>query len=191
MIMQTTNLPGVRIIIPQRFSDERGFFYEVFNKSTFEAAGISFCPVQENQSLSRSPGTVRGLHFQNRPHAQGKLVRVIRGRVFDVAVDIREGSPTFGRWVGAELTADRGEQMLIPEGFAHGFCTLEPDCEIAYLVNAHYSAECDHAIFWNDPEIGINWPDIAGTVVSDKDRSAPKLSEVPTPFPDDALGSGA
>eukprot|EP01037_Dinobryon_pediforme_P017361 gene17365-17552_t len=145
---------------------------EVFNRDLLSRSGIDFQPVQENQSLSKTTGTVRGLHFQRSPFVQAKLVRVLRGRIFDVVVDIRVGSATFGKWVGAELSADGGDQIFIPGGFAHGFCTLTPDCEIAYLVDNFYSPECDGAVLWNDPAIGIHWPDFAGAVLSDKDARA-------------------
>ena len=175
MLIESKEIPDVKLITPKRFGDERGYFVEVFNKNISDEAGLEFQPVQENQSLSRIVGTVRGLHFQRSPFIQAKLVRVLKGSIFDVAVDIRAGSKTFGRWVAAKLTADRGEQLFIPGGFAHGFCTLEPDCEIAYLVDAYYSAECDGAILWNDPAIGIVWPSVAGTVLSAKDAQAPPL----------------
>ena len=182
MLIEPTTLAGVKRIVPKRFGDDRGHFVEVFNHKTYAAGGVDFHPVQENQSLSRIVGTVRGLHFQTAPHVQAKLVRVLRGRIFDVAVDIRSGSPTFGKWVSAELTSSGGEQLFIPGGFAHGFCTLEPDTEIAYLVDGYYSAECDGGILWNDPALGINWPDFAGAVLSGKDEKAPKLADIAPPF---------
>jgi dTDP-4-dehydrorhamnose 3,5-epimerase len=172
----------VKLIIPTKFGDDRGHFVEVFNSLRLQDVGVLFSPVQENQSLSRTAGTVRGLHFQTPPVPQAKLVRVLTGRIFDVAVDIRRGSPTYGQWVGETLTAAGGEQLLVPVGFAHGFCTLEPDTEVAYLVDGHYSKENDAGILWNDPEIGIDWPEIAGRVLSAKDASAPRLSEIPPPF---------
>ena len=182
MIFEPMGITDVKRIVPSRFADERGYFSEVFNRSLCEAAGIAFQPVQENQSLSRSVGTVRGLHFQTEPFAQAKLVRVLRGRIFDVAVDIRQGSASYGQWVATELSAAGGEQLFIPTGFAHGFCTLEPDTEIAYLVDAHYSPECDGVILWNDPVLGIDWPSVAGAVLSAKDRAAPRLAEIAPPF---------
>ena len=183
MIIEPMKIPDVKRIIPQRFGDDRGYFVEVFNKRNCERAGMSFQPIQENQSLSRIVGTVRGLHFQRAPAVQAKLVRVLTGRIFDVAVDIRAGSETYGQWVAAELSSDVGEQLFIPGGFAHGFCTLEPDTEIAYLVDDFYAPDCDGAILWNDPTIGSKWPAFAGTVVSRKDGNAPRLSDIAPPFP--------
>jgi dTDP-4-dehydrorhamnose 3,5-epimerase len=182
MVIEETTIPGVMRLQPKKFGDARGHFVEVFNRKVCEAAGLAFQPVQENQSLSRITGTVRGLHFQRAPHVQAKLVRVLRGSIFDVAVDIRLGSPTYGQWVGAELTSSGGEQLFIPGGFAHGFCTLEPDTEIAYLVDGYYSAECDGGILWNDPDLRIAWPTFAGAVLSAKDEAAPRLSDIPPPF---------
>ena len=183
MLIEATDIPDVKHVVPKKFADERGYFVEVFNKKIYESAGLDFTPVQENQSLSKIKGTVRGLHFQRAPFVQTKLVRVLRGSIYDVAVDIRTGSATYGRWVGVELTATGGEQLYIPGGFAHGFCTLQPDTEIAYLVNSSYSAECDGGVLWNDPMFGIPWPEFAGAVLSDKDRSAPRLGEIASPFP--------
>jgi dTDP-4-dehydrorhamnose 3,5-epimerase len=172
-------LPEVRLVTPKRFGDDRGWFMETFSKARFEAAGIAFSPVQENQSFSRTTGTVRGLHFQRAPFVQAKLVRVLKGRIFDVAVDIRPGSSTFGHWVGAELSAEGGDALFIPGGFAHGFCTLVPDCEIAYLVDNPYAPECDGAVLWNDPAIGVAWPEVAGASLSDKDSKALPLADAP------------
>ena len=182
MRIEPTKIADVVRIIPRRFADDRGHFVEVFNQRNLQAAGIDFRPVQENHSLSRIVGTVRGLHFQRAPHTQAKIVRVLSGRIFDVAVDIRAGSPTWRQWVGVELSSDGGEQLSIPAGFAHGFCTLEPDTEVAYLVDAYYSPECDGAILWNDETLGIDWPRVAGAVVSAKDEKAPKLTEIDAPF---------
>ena len=183
--MQITSLeiPDVKLAIPRRFTDERGYFSEVFNRSVWLSVGVDFHPVQENQSLSRIVGTVRGLHFQRPPSPQAKLARVLRGRILDVAVDVRCNSPTFGQWLSAELSAEGGEQLFIPVGFAHGFCTLEPDTEIAYLVDGYYSEECDSGILWNDPAIGIVWPECAGQVLSAKDEKAPRLADILPPFP--------
>jgi dTDP-4-dehydrorhamnose 3,5-epimerase len=176
MQIEPTALPDVKLVQPRRFGDERGYFVEVFNKKIADGAGLNFQPMQENQSFSRAPGTVRGLHYQRTPFVQAKIVRVLRGRIIDVAVDIRVESPSFGRWVSVELSADKGEQLYVPGGFAHGFCTLEPDTEIAYLVDNLYSPECDGVILWNDPAIGIRWPAPAGSVLSEKDRGAPTLA---------------
>lgn len=182
MQIKSLDIAAVKAARPRRFEDERGYFCEVYNRAAWLAAGVDFQPVQENQSLSRTVSTVRGLHFQRHPFAQAKLVRVLRGRIFDVAVDVREGSETFGEWVAAELSSDGGEQLFIPVGFAHGFCTLEPNTEIAYLVDNHYSAECDGGIRWNDPGIAIDWPATAGAVVSAKDAAAPYLTDITVPF---------
>ena len=182
MLIERTAIPDVLRIVPKKFGDDRGHFVEVFNKKSCEAFGLEFQPIQENQSLSRIRGTVRGLHFQRAPHVQAKLVRVLRGSIFDVAVDIRLGSSTYGKWIGAELTSSGGEQLFIPGGFAHGFCTLEPETEIAYLVDGYYSAECDGGILWNDPALGIDWPEFAGSVLSGKDEKAPSLTDIPPPF---------
>ncbi|WP_137157243.1 dTDP-4-dehydrorhamnose 3,5-epimerase [Rhizobium sp. FKL33] len=177
-------LDGVFKITPQKFGDNRGYFSEVFKAGWFRenVADVDF--VQDNQSLSAEAGTVRGLHFQLDPFAQGKLVRCIAGSLFDVAVDIRLGSPTYGQWVGATLSADNGEQLWIPAGFAHGFATLEPDTVIHYKVTAPYSAAHDRGLLWNDPDIGIAWPEAAlkNAVLSDKDRKQPRLADLPPSF---------
>ncbi len=176
-------LDGVLEIRPRRFADERGFFSEVWNKARWRDAGVDVDFVQDNHSLSRQAGVLRGLHYQAPPMTQAKLVRVTRGAVFDVAVDIRNGSPTFGQWVSEILSAERWNQLFIPEGFAHGFLTLEADCEVEYKVSAPYSAEHDRAIRFDDPEIAIEWPiDSGELILSDKDRSAPRLAEVQTGF---------
>jgi dTDP-4-dehydrorhamnose 3,5-epimerase len=170
-------------ITPQRFGDHRGYFSEVFKDQWFREtiANVSF--VQDNQSLSSAAGTVRGLHFQLEPFAQGKLVRCIQGSIFDVAVDIRAGSPSYGKWVGAELSAENGDQLWIPAGFAHGFATLAPDTIIHYKVTAPYSARDDRGVLWNDPAIGIKWPlPETDAILSDKDRRQPTLADLPPAF---------
>lgn len=174
------------VICPRRFEDPRGWFSETWNSAKLEAAGLALDFCQDNQSLSRAIGTLRGLHFQAPPHAQAKLVRCTRGRIFDVAADIRRESPTFGQWTGLELSADNGKQLFIPVGYAHGFVTLEPDCEIAYKVSDYYSPECDGGVAWNDPAIGIDWPlgDVA-PVLSDKDAKLPMLADLAVDFPYD------
>ncbi len=178
-----TALDGVVEIIPRRFSDERGFFSEVWNAEELAKHGMSLAFCQDNHSLSRQRGVLRGLHYQAPPFAQDKLVRVVRGAVFDVAVDIRKGSPTFGRWVGVELSAERWNQVLVPKGFAHGFVTLEPDTEVLYKVTAPYSREHDRAIRFDDPEIGIAWPVTPSELIlSDKDRSAPRFRDADNAF---------
>jgi dTDP-4-dehydrorhamnose 3,5-epimerase len=176
-------IPEVVKITPARFGDSRGYFSEVFKERWFRdnIADVAF--VQDNQSLSAAKGTVRGLHFQLEPFAQGKLVRAIAGAIFDVAVDIRVGSPSFGQWVAAELSAENGDQLWIPAGFAHGFATLQPDTIIHYKVTAPYSAADDRGLLWNDPAIGIAWPVAeAEAVLSDKDRKQPRLAELQPSF---------
>lgn len=182
-----------RLIVPRRFSDSRGWFCETFNaRRLFEQEGIAAGFVQDNQSYSARRGTVRGLHFQVPPHAQGKLVRAVRGRIFDVAVDIRRGSPTFGAFVAAELTADKGEQLWVPVGFAHGFCTLEDGCEVAYKVTDYYAPDCEGGIAFDDPEIGIAWPvERAAISLSDKDMRYPGLAGFDSPFAYDGVPLGA
>jgi len=176
----------LKVLCPRRFGDSRGWFSETWNRAKLEATGIAIDFCQDNHSLSRPAGTLRGLHFQAPPYAQTKLVRCLRGRIFDVAVDIRRESPTFGKWAGLELSAENGKQLLIPAGYAHGFVTLEPNCEIAYKVDAYYSAECDGGIAWDDSTIGINWPKIdSNPVLSDKDRTLPPLSALLIDFPYD------
>jgi dTDP-4-dehydrorhamnose 3,5-epimerase len=172
-------LAGLFEIRPKRFGDERGFFSEVWSREAMAAAGFDIGWVQDNHSFSAAKGVLRGLHFQEPPAEQDKLIRVSRGAVFDVAVDIRRGSPTFGQWDGAVLTADEWNQMLVPKGFAHGFVTLEDNTEVQYKVSAPYRAELDRAIRYDDPAIGIEWPDVGvALTLSDKDRNAPLLSEI-------------
>ena len=183
--MQVTRLeiPDVVLFEPVRFGDERGFFSETYNGKTMADAGFALDIVQDNFSLSRPKGTVRGLHFQSPPFAQDKLVRVSRGAIFDVAVDIRHGSPTFGQWVGAEISADNWLQILVPVGFAHGFCTLVEDTEVQYKVTSYYSREHDLGLAWDDPALDIDWPISPGdALLSDKDRAQPKLADLPKYF---------
>lgn len=176
-------LEGVLEIRPRLVADERGFFSEVWNAAEFAKAGIDLQFVQDNHSLSTEVGVLRGLHFQAPPFAQDKLVRVSRGAVFDVAVDIRRGSPTFARWTGVRLSAAEWNQLLIPKGFAHGFLALEPGTEVQYKVTAHYSREHDRAIRFDDPDIGVEWPiDREALILSDKDRAAPRLADLDTGF---------
>ncbi|MBK3732885.1 dTDP-4-dehydrorhamnose 3,5-epimerase [Azospirillum brasilense] len=172
-------IPDVKIIRPKKFGDSRGFFSETYSKKAFEAAGLHYDFVQDNQSLSAEVGTVRGLHFQLAPFAQDKLVRVVKGAILDVAVDIRKGSPTYGQHVSAVISAEEWNQILVPIGFAHGFCTLEPDTEVIYKVTNFYSAEHDRGLLWNDPDLGIDWPVAADkALLSDKDRKQPRLADL-------------
>ena len=176
-----TALPDVIRILPSRFGDHRGFFSETYSQLAYANLGIEAVFVQDNHSLSAAVGTVRGLHFQVPPHAQAKLVRCGRGAIFDVAVDIRRGSPTYGRWAGFTLSAENGAQLYIPVGFAHGFATLEPDSEIIYKCSDYYAPETEGALRWDDPDIGIAWPLTAAPVLSEKDASAPLLADFNSP----------
>jgi dTDP-4-dehydrorhamnose 3,5-epimerase len=176
-------LPEVKIIKPPRFEDARGFFMQTYSRRALAAEGITSEFVQDNYSRSNLAGTIRGLHFQVPPFAQAKLVRCSAGRIFDVAVDIRRGSPSYGRHVAVELSAENGWQLLVPAGFAHGLATLEPGTEVQYKVTADYSPAHDAGIFWNDPALAIPWPvDPASAVLSEKDRKLPLLSEFISPF---------
>ncbi|UDF03375.1 dTDP-4-dehydrorhamnose 3,5-epimerase [Asticcacaulis sp. AND118] len=177
MQISTYEIEGPVLITPKIFGDSRGYFMEAFKDAWFRenVADVTF--VQDNQSLSAQIGTIRGLHYQLAPMGQGKLVRCLRGAIFDVAVDIRKGSSTFGQWIGVTLTSENAQQLWVPEGFAHGFCTLEPDTEVFYKVTNPYSPEHDRGVAFDDPEIGIDWPmDTAQAVLSDKDKVQPKLS---------------
>ena len=174
---------SVRLIKTKRFGDDRGWFSETYSEARLAAEGIHQRFVQDNQSGSTFVGTVRGLHFQRPPHAQAKLVRCIRGRIIDYAVDLRKGSPTYGQYVSAELTAENGSQLYVPVGFGHGFVTLEPDTEVAYKVTDVYAPDCDGGIVWNDESIGIDWPlPETGVVLSGKDQTLPTLAEFDSPF---------
>lgn len=176
--IKKTSIDGVLEIIPRKFEDDRGFFSETYNRSVLKAAGIGIDFVQDNQSLSRNRGVLRGLHYQVATHPQAKLVRVLRGSVFDVAVDIRRSSPTFRKWVGVVLSSETWNQLLVPIGFAHAFVTLEPDTEVAYKTSDFYAPACDRVIRFDDPEIGIDWPiDIGSLQLSEKDRCAPMLRD--------------
>ena len=185
MPLQITSLEiaDVKLVVPQRFEDSRGFFSETYNRKAFREGGIEteFC--QDNHSLSTTVGTVRGLHYQAPPFAQTKLVRVLRGAIMDVAVDARIASPTYGQWVRAELSAENGHQLLIPQGFLHGFATLTPDTEVAYKVDNYYSKECDGSVRWDDPTLASDWGfDHTTAVLSDKDIAAPDFSNFESPF---------
>ena len=184
--LETTALgiADVKVIRSFKQGDARGFFSETYNLREFAAAGLELPFVQDNHSLSARAGTVRGLHYQSSPFAQDKLVRVVRGRIFDVALDIRMSSPTFGQHVTAEISAEAWNQIFIPIGFAHGFVTLEPDTEVVYKVTNYYAREHDHGILWNDPALRIEWPvEEAKATVSDKDRANPRLADAVRLFP--------
>jgi dTDP-4-dehydrorhamnose 3,5-epimerase len=183
MEVHSYDISGLQLIIPRHIGDERGYFAELFRADVFAQYCGDHIFVQDNESLSARTGTVRGLHFQTAPYAQSKLVRCTAGALFDVAVDIRQGSPTFGKWVGETLTPGNGKQLWIPAGFAHGFCTLEPDTVVAYKVTAYYNAECDKGLAWDDPTIGVAWPDsVDPDTLSAKDREQPLLSDLRTDF---------
>jgi dTDP-4-dehydrorhamnose 3,5-epimerase len=187
MEVRDTAIAAVKVITPRRFGDARGWFQETWSRAALREAGIDLDFVQDNHSMSAAEGTVRGLHYQSPPMAQAKLVRVLRGAIWDVAVDVREGSPTYGQWVGEELSAGNGRQLLIPVGFLHGFVTRAPDTEVAYKCTAPYAPDCDGGVAWDDPDIGIDWgiaPEAA--VLSDKDRRQPRLAEWSTPFTQEA-----
>ena len=180
MKIETTDLPGVLILTPARHGDARGFFSESWNRARMAEAGLDIDFVQDNHSLSRTRGTLRGLHFQAPPHAQAKLVRCGRGALFDVAVDIRRGSPSYGKWIGVALSFENGRQLLIPEGFLHGFVTLSDDTEVIYKCSDYYSPDCDGAVRWDS--CGIDWPLQGDPVLSDKDKAAPVLADFDSPF---------
>jgi len=178
--VEKTALPDVLMLTPRRFGDARGFFSESWNKRTLEQAGVHLPDfVQDNHSMSVQVGTLRGLHYQSPPHAQGKLVRCGRGRLYDVAVDIRKGSPTYGQWVGAELSFENARQLWIPAGFLHGFITREPETEIIYKCTDHYAPECDGAVRWDS--LGIDWG-VSQPLLSDKDAGAPAFAGFDSPF---------
>ena len=183
MEFRTFAIDGPIEILPNKIQDQRGYFSEIFKLDRFvdRAGPVNF--VQDNQSLSVRSGTVRGIHFQTHPFAQGKLVRCLAGSVFDVAVDLRKGSPTFGQWMSVVLTPEANNQLWVPVGFGHGFCTLEPGSLIAYRVTNYYSGEHDRGVAWDDEQIGIRWPDLADPeTLSAKDRQQPRLSELPDHF---------
>lgn len=175
-------LPGVMIIKPNVFGDHRGWFMETYNDAVFKKAGIEVRFVQDNQSFSASKGTLRGLHYQLKPKAQSKLVRCTLGAIFDVVVDIRKGSPTYGKWFGTELNAENKKQLFIPKGFAHGFITLTDRVEVQYKVDELYAPECERGIIWSDPAIGIEWPTSVTPILSKKDQNTPLLSETENNF---------
>lgn len=181
--VRQTEIPGVLILTPKRWADARGFFVETWNADRFRQAGVAQDFVQDNHSYSAEAGTVRGLHYQSPPRAQAKLVRVMRGAVIDVAVDVRQGSPTYGRHVRALLSAENGAQLFVPAGFLHGFATLAPHTDVAYKVNDYYSQPNDGGVLWNDPDLAIDWGvDPARAVLSDKDAKAQRFAAFKSPF---------
>jgi dTDP-4-dehydrorhamnose 3,5-epimerase len=171
-------IPDVLLITPKRHGDARGWFAETWSEKLMDQAGLANRFVQDNQAFNARRGTVRGLHFQRAPHAQGKLVRVLKGAIYDVAVDVRADSPTFGTWVGAELTAAGGEQLFVPRGFAHGYCTLQDDTELFYKVDGQYALELEGGVIWNDPDLAIPWPLQGEPVLSEKDQALPRLKDL-------------
>lgn len=178
--VETTSLPGVFVLTPARFGDDRGWFSEVWNAARLSAAGITADFVQDNHSFSAQVGTLRGLHYQRPPHAQDKLVRCSRGAVLDVAVDARRGSPSYGQWVAVELTAENGKQLFVPKGCLHGFVTLLPDTEVQYKCSDFYVPECDGAVRWDS--LGIDWRLSSTPVLSAKDAVAPGFDDWASPF---------
>ena len=183
MQFEPLSIPDVVLLKPTRFGDTRGYFMETFRSEWFQLNIGNFVFVQENRSFSAEVGTIRGLHFQLEPRSQGKLVTCSAGALLDVAVDIRTSSPTFGQYVSAELTADNAHQLWVPPGFAHGFCTLQPDTVISYKVTDYYAPDCDRGLLWNDPALNIDWPVAASdAVLSDKDKKQPLLAELETNF---------
>ena len=183
MKTETFDIAGVVAITPDRFGDARGFFSETWSAARFTAAGVDSTFIQDNQSLSRDKGVIRGLHCQIGPNAQGKLVRCLRGAIWDVAVDARRSSPTFGRWVGIELSAENWRQIWVPAGFLHGFCTLQPDTEVVYKVTAPYDREAERGVVWDDPTLALPWPvEPGGAILSDKDKVLPRWADLPELF---------
>ena len=182
MQVLTTELPGVLIIEPDRFGDTRGFFSESWNRRRMAGHGVEIDFVQDNHSLSVEPGTLRGLHFQTPPHAQAKLVRCGRGVFMDVVADIRHGSPTYGRWLGVDLSFENGRQLLVPEGFLHGFVTRQPETEIIYKCSDYYAPDCDSAVRFDDPDLAIDWGLDGPPILSEKDAAAPRLRDLPAYF---------
>lgn len=182
MKVEPLDLPGLCVLTPARFGDARGFFSESWNRARMADAGLEFDFVQDNHSLSDAVNTVRGLHFQAPPHAQAKLVRCGRGALFDVAVDIRRGSPTYGQWAGVELSAENGKQLLIPAGFAHGFVTRAPETEIIYKCTDYYAPDCEGALRFDDPALGIDWGLTGDAILSGKDAEAPGFTGFHSPF---------
>lgn len=183
MEIQSYPVEGVKLLTPRHIGDERGYFAETFRVDIFTRECGDWTFVQDNESRSAKAGTIRGLHFQSEPHSQGKLVRCTAGALFDVAVDIRAGSPTYGQWIGETLTPENGQQLWVPPGFAHGFCSLAANTVICYKVTGYYSAECDKGLAWDDPAVAITWPEAADPeTLSAKDRKQPLLKDLPEYF---------
>ena len=183
MQVERLAIPEVALVTPRRFSDSRGYFAETWNKAALAKHGIDVDFVQDNHSYSAARGVVRGLHCQIAPNVQGKLVRCLRGAIWDVVVDIRKGSATYGQHVAAVLSAENGTQLWVPGGFLHGFCTLQPDSEVAYKVDAHYDSDAERGVIWDDPDLALPWPVSAGEAkLSDKDAELPRLAECPAWF---------
>lgn len=182
MQVEPTAIPDVLVLIPRRFGDHRGWFSETWNAEAMKKAGLDMPWVQDNHSMSAAAQTLRGLHYQSPPHAQDKLVRCTRGAIFDVAVDVRVGSPSFGHWVGVDLTQENGRQLLVPKGFLHGFVTREANTEVQYKCSDLYAPDCDAAVRWDDPDIGIDWGLTGAPVLSEKDQAAPFLRDLKSPF---------
>ncbi len=183
MKVERLTVPDLILVTPPRFGDARGFFSEVFNAPRFAEAGIDMPFIQDNQSLSQERGVVRGLHCQVAPHPQGKLVRCTRGAIWDVAVDARRGSPTFGQWAAAELSAENWAQLWVPPGFLHGFCTLQGDTEVIYKVTDIYDRASERGVLWNDPDLALPWPvSESEAVLSEKDRILPRWADAPALF---------
>jgi dTDP-4-dehydrorhamnose 3,5-epimerase len=183
MDIEATSIAGVLIVRPKKFGDERGFFSEVFKQEALDQAGVKISWIQDNHAFSSTRGVVRGLHFQSAPYAQAKLVRVVRGAIYDVAVDIRAGSPTYGAYVGIELSAANWTQLLVPEGMAHGYCTLSDECEVLYKVSAPYAPRNEGGLLWNDPDLGIDWPiNQAEATLNARDQSWTRFKDFVSPF---------
>ena len=181
-VLKSMRSTSPALLVPKRFRDDRGFFAETYSRRKYLEYGIDFEFVQDNHSLSREIGTLRGLHFQAPPHAQAKLIRCVRGAIFDVAVDIRRESPAYGKWEGYMLTAENGHQLYVPDGFAHGFLTIKPSSEIVYKCSDYYAPEAEGSIMWNDPDIGINWDLNCEPILSSKDADALPLKDIESPF---------
>ncbi|MEM9196247.1 MAG: dTDP-4-dehydrorhamnose 3,5-epimerase [Pseudomonadota bacterium] len=183
MTVTASAIPDVKLLVPRRFGDARGWFCESWNAQRMAEAGLDVAFVQDNHSFSAQAGTLRGLHYQRPPHAQAKLVRVATGAIRDVAVDVRAGSPSYGQWVSTELSAENGRQMLVPRGFLHGFVTLLPDTHVLYKADDYYAPDCDGAVRFDDPDLAIDWGvDPASVTLSEKDAAAPAFADFDTPF---------